>query len=60
MAGYSALGDRAFLGAGAVVIDKVSLASDVIVGAGGVVVESIDSAGIYAGIPVRRISDLKA
>ena len=60
MAGYSALGDRVFLGAGAVVIDKVSVTSEVIIGAGGVVVKSIDSAGVYAGIPVRRISDLKA
>jgi UDP-N-acetylbacillosamine N-acetyltransferase len=59
MAGYSVLGDRAFLGAGAVVIDKVSVASDVVIGAGGVVVRPIDSGGVYAGVPVRRISDLK-
>jgi UDP-N-acetylbacillosamine N-acetyltransferase len=59
MAGYSVLGDRAFLGAGAVVIDKVSVAADVVIGAGGVVVRSIDSCGVYAGVPARRISDLK-
>jgi UDP-N-acetylbacillosamine N-acetyltransferase len=56
VAGRSTLGDRVFLGAGSVVIDKISLASDVIVGAGGVVVSSIDTAGVYAGVPVRRIS----
>jgi UDP-N-acetylbacillosamine N-acetyltransferase len=60
VAGYSSLGDRVFLGAGSVVIDKVSLADDVIVGAGGVVVTSIDTAGVYAGVPARRISVPKA
>ena len=56
VAGRSALGDRVFLGAGAVVIDRISIASDVTVGAGGVVVASIDAAGVYAGVPARRIS----
>ncbi len=56
VAGRSKLGDRVFVGAGSVVIDRVSVASDVIVGAGGVVVASIDSAGVYAGIPVRQIA----
>jgi UDP-N-acetylbacillosamine N-acetyltransferase len=56
VAGYGALGDRVFLGAGAVVVDRVTIASDVLIGAGGVVVESIKSAGVYAGVPARCIS----
>jgi UDP-N-acetylbacillosamine N-acetyltransferase len=55
VAGYGRLGDRVFLGAGAVVIDRVSVTSDVVVGAGAVVVTSIDSAGVYVGIPARKL-----
>lgn len=55
LAGRSSLGDRVFLGAGAVVIDGISVTSDVTIGAGGVVAESIESPGIYAGVPARRI-----
>jgi serine acetyltransferase len=47
-----------FLGAGAVVIDSISVASNVIIGAGGVVVAAIHSPGSYVGVPVRRIADL--
>jgi UDP-N-acetylbacillosamine N-acetyltransferase len=56
IAGYCKVGDRSFLGAGSAVIDKVSITCDVTVGAGGVVVSAIDSPGVYAGVPVRRIS----
>jgi UDP-N-acetylbacillosamine N-acetyltransferase len=45
-----------FLGAGAVVIDSISVASNVFIGAGGVVVTAIDSPGVYVGVPVRRIA----
>jgi serine acetyltransferase len=57
IAGRSRLGDCVFLGAGAVVIDSISIASHVIIGAGGVVVAAIDSPGVYAGVPVRRIAN---
>jgi sugar O-acyltransferase (sialic acid O-acetyltransferase NeuD family) len=58
VAGRSRLGDGVFLGAGAVVIDSISVASNVIIGAGGVVVAAIHSPGSYVGVPVRRIADL--
>lgn len=58
VAGRSTLGDRVFLGAGSIVIDRISVASDVTVGAGGVVIASIDAAGVYAGVPARRISEI--
>jgi len=57
VAGRSRLGDGVFLGAGAVVIDSISLASNVIIGAGGVVVAAIDSLGVYVGVPVRRVAN---
>jgi serine acetyltransferase len=50
------VGDGVFLGAGAVVIDSISVASNVVIGAGGVVVAAIDSPGVYVGVPVRRIA----
>jgi len=46
-----------FLGAGSVVIDSISVASNVVIGAGGVVVAAIDSPGVYVGVPVRRIAN---
>ena len=55
MAGRSKLGNCVFLGAGAVVIDGVSIAGGVIIGAGGVVVAAIDSPGVYVGVPVRCV-----
>ena len=56
VAGYCRLGDRVFLGAGCAVIDRISVSDDVTVGAGGVVVARIEAPGVYAGVPVRRIS----
>ena len=55
MAGRSKLGNGVFLGAGAVVVDGVSITDNVTIGAGGVVVAAIDSPGVYVGVPVRRI-----
>jgi len=55
VAGRTAIGDRVFLGAGAVVIDEISIAADVTVGAGSVVASSIEAAGVYVGIPARRV-----
>jgi UDP-N-acetylbacillosamine N-acetyltransferase len=55
VAGHSQLGDCVFLGAGAIVIDGVSVATDVTIGAGGVVISTIDSPGVYVGVPVRRV-----
>jgi UDP-N-acetylbacillosamine N-acetyltransferase len=59
LAGRSSLGDRVFLGAGSVVIDKLSVASDITIGAGGVVIASLHLPGVYVGVPVKRIADSK-
>lgn len=56
VAGRSKIGRRVLIGAGAVVIDGVSVCDDVVIGAGAVVVSDIDQPGKYLGIPARRIS----
>jgi sugar O-acyltransferase (sialic acid O-acetyltransferase NeuD family) len=44
-----------FLGAGSVLIDSVSIASGVQTGGGAVVIDTIGEAGLYAGVPARKI-----
>ncbi|MDN6857392.1 acetyltransferase [Pseudomonas sp. CAN2814] len=55
VAGRSRTGRRNFIGAGATVIDGVSLGDDITIGAGGVVTASIESAGVYVGVPARPL-----
>ena len=55
LGGGVCLGDRNLVGAGAVILPGLQIASDVIIGAGAVVIKHITSAGTYAGIPARRI-----
>lgn len=51
------LGDNVFLGSGARIIGKVTVADDVAVGANAVVVRDVLTPGItVAGVPVRQIS----
>lgn len=56
IAGRSKLGAFSMLGASATIIDRLSVADNVVIGAGAVVVASIESSGIYAGIPARKIN----
>lgn len=53
--GRSRLGRRVLLGAGAVVINGISVCDDVLIGAGSTVVADILEAGTYVGSPARRI-----
>ncbi len=55
LAGRSRLGKFVFLGAGATVIDGISVADDITIGAGGVVIQSLVQPGHYVGCPARRI-----
>ncbi|TPF93366.1 serine O-acetyltransferase [Bifidobacterium sp. UTBIF-78] len=51
------LGDNVFLGSGARVIGKVSVADDVAIGANAVVVHDVPTPGItVAGVPARQVS----
>ena len=44
-----------FLGVGSVVTDSVRLAAGVQTGAGAVVTASLEEAGLYVGMPARRL-----
>lgn len=55
IAGRSHIGHLVFVGAGATVIDGIAIGDGITIGAGGVVVKSISEAGIYVGVPARRI-----
>lgn len=49
------IGERCFIGSGVIVSNHISICSDVIIGAGAVVTKSITEAGIYVGIPAKKI-----
>ncbi len=51
------IGDRVSIGSNATIM-PVSIASGTVIGAGAVVTKDIETAGIYAGNPARRIKDL--
>ena len=55
LGGRSRIGQRVFVGAGAVILPAVHLADDVMVGAGSVVLADLLNAGTYAGSPARKI-----
>lgn len=55
ISGRCKIGDFVFVGAGAVVKDKISVCSNVTIGAGCVVVKDIIEPGIYVGSPARKI-----
>tara|TARA_B110001450_G_scaffold256377_1_gene286636 strand:- start:10963 stop:11607 length:645 start_codon:yes stop_codon:yes gene_type:complete len=52
VSGRSLLGDFVFLGAGTIIIDKISIVSNTSVAAGSVVINDIERPGyLYAGVP---------
>jgi sugar O-acyltransferase (sialic acid O-acetyltransferase NeuD family) len=55
MSGNVHLGARCFVGTGANLIEHVTLAADVVVGAGACVAKSLEEAGTYVGVPVKKI-----
>ncbi|MEM1270355.1 MAG: acyltransferase [Bacteroidota bacterium] len=50
------IGDRVFVGAGAIVLPGVSLGSDVVVGAGSVVTRDVPDGTVVAGNPAREVA----
>lgn len=56
VAGRCRIGRRVMLGAGATVIDAVTVCDDVTIGAGAAVVADITEPGTYVGVPARRIA----
>ena len=55
LSGAVRVGSRVLLGTGACVLPGLSICDDVVVGAGAVVHEHLTQAGVYAGVPARRI-----
>jgi sugar O-acyltransferase (sialic acid O-acetyltransferase NeuD family) len=55
LGGGVCVGERVLVGAGASVLPGVRIADDVVVGAGAVVRDNLDAAGVYAGVPARRV-----
>jgi sugar O-acyltransferase (sialic acid O-acetyltransferase NeuD family) len=55
VSGGSRVGEHSMIGAGATVIHGVSICGGCLIGAGAVVTKDLVQAGVYAGVPVRRI-----
>lgn len=53
--GRVVIGNRVFIGAESVVLPNVHIGDDVIVGANSTVTRDLESGGVYAGSPARRI-----
>lgn len=51
------LGDNVVIGAGSTVIGPVSICDNVVIGAMSLVNKNIREPGVYAGIPVKKLSD---
>lgn len=55
LCGTVSIGELTHIGAGATVRNNISICGHSVIGAGGVVVKSINTEGIYVGIPVRKV-----
>ncbi len=49
------VGRRVLVGSGAGILPGLRIGDDVVIGAGAMVVEDLPEAGVYAGVPVRRL-----
>ena len=54
LAGAVVIDETTCIGAGATVSNNVQICSNCLIGAGAVVIKSIDTPGIYMGVPARR------
>jgi len=57
--GNVTLKENVFLGAGAIVIECISIQKDIKVGAGSVVVKSLIEPDVYIGVPANKITKIK-
>ena len=55
LAGTVHIGNCTMVGIGASVSNNLTLSDNIIIGAGGVVIETLNEAGTYVGVPVRKI-----
>ncbi|TCT12852.1 serine O-acetyltransferase [Natranaerovirga pectinivora] len=56
---YPIVGDNVIIFAGAKILGDVIVGSNSIVGANSVVIKNVDEYSVYAGIPAKKIKDLK-
>ena len=49
------IGDRVFIGAGAVILMGVTIGDDAVIGAGSVVTRDVPARAIVAGVPAREV-----
>lgn len=54
--GRCKIGSKNFFGAGSIVKDRITIGNNITIGAGAVVVSDILEAGVYVGIPAKRIN----
>ena len=59
LAGTVKVGRGSWLGIGSVMSNNVSITGECLVGAGAVVIRDITEAGVYVGVPARRVNDGK-
>lgn len=55
LAGTVCIGRKTHIGVGACVKNNITIADNVVVGAGAVIVKDITDAGVYVGVPARRM-----
>ncbi|MHA1381905.1 MAG: acetyltransferase [Candidatus Helarchaeota archaeon] len=49
------VGKNCYIGANSTIFTDIRISDDVVIGAGSVVIKNLDSPGIYAGVPVKKI-----
>lgn len=55
LAGSVEVGENTFIGIGSSVVNNVKICTNVLLGAGSVVVKNITEAGMYVGVPARKV-----
>ena len=56
MSGNTEIGSGVLVGAGAQVLQGLSICDNVVIGAGAVVTKNIFAPGVYTGIPARKMN----
>lgn len=51
------IGRKCWIGAGSVTSNNISINDNVVIGAGAVVIKSIREAGVYVGVPAKKLKD---
>lgn len=57
LAGSVEVGEASWIGAGAIVNNNLCICKSCMIGAGAVVVKDLEAAGIYVGVPAKRMTD---